>query len=372
MNPLYEVRPEAREFDAYVPGLSIDEIRQKYGLANIVKLASNENPLGVSPIVEKVLRDRASESFRYPRWGNPELNARIAEHVGVPAEQILAGNGSDEIIDLLVRIKPRPGIDNVVAFRPSFSMYELCSRMCGVEFRQTPLREDFSFPFDELIDTCDENTALVFVTSPDNPSGYTVTADELCELAERLPERALLVVDQAYVDFADEPAKHDMIPRLALHPNVVVLRTFSKAYGLAGIRLGFGVLPLWLAEIMRACQIPFSVNILAAHAGIAALGDRVFLQETLRVVRSGREQLTRGLTDMGCEVSPSQANFLMFKPPVTAAGLDARGVFEALLERGVIIRPLASYGMPDRLRVSIGTRKENEVFLRALKEVLHG
>ncbi|EPR37076.1 Histidinol-phosphate aminotransferase [Desulfovibrio sp. X2] len=370
MNALYEVRPEAREFDAYVPGLSIEEIRQKYGLANIIKLASNENPLGVSPIVEKALRDHAPEAFRYPRCGNPELNARLADHFGVPVERVVTGNGSDEIIDLLVRVKARPGQDNVVAFKPCFSMYELCSRMCGVEFRQVPLAEDFSFPFDELIDTCDENTALVFITSPDNPTGYTATSAEILDLAARLPERAILVVDEAYVDFADEPEQRSVLPHLAELENVVMLRTFSKAYGLAGLRLGAGVVPGWLGEMMRACQIPFSVNILAVYAGLAALSDRVFYQETLRVVREGRANLAKGLAALGCEVSPSQANFLMFRLPEGSP--EARQAFEGLLARGVIVRPLASYGMPDRMRVSVGTRRENDIFLKTLGEVLHG
>ena len=371
MSALYDVRPGVRDFTAYVAGLSIDEIRQKYGLSRIIKLASNENPLGVPPLVQKVLRERAAEAFRYPRLGNPELNARIAAHLGVGPERIIAGNGSDELIDLLVRIKARPGQDNVVAFTPCFSMYGMCSRMLGVEFRQAPLRADFTFPFDDLIDTCDENTALVFVTSPDNPSGHAATAEELADLARRLPERALLVIDEAYVEFADDPAKRSLLSRLDEFPNVALTRTFSKAFGLAGLRLGYGVLPAWLAEIARPCQMPFSVNLLATYAGMAALDDKVFLQETLRVTREGREWLTRELTRLSCEPAPSQSSFIMFRPP-ERPGLDARGVFEALLARGIIVRHLGGFGLADRVRVTVGTRRENETFIAALAEVLHG
>ena len=359
------VRPEMEGFKPYSPGLSIDEIKKRYGLSRVIKMASNENPLGTSPVVQARLAAASPLAFRYAQAGSPALSEALGAHLGVPASCVVAGNGSDEIIDLLLRVVARPGVDNVVAFRPCFSIYDVQSRLCGLEFRQTDLNADFSFSFDALLSLTDENTALVFMTNPDNPSGYACRADELVALAAKLPSRALLVVDEAYVDFAEPLDEFTMLPHFGKIPNLVILRTFSKMYGLAGLRLGYGVMPEWLADLLLRVKLPFSVNILAEQAGLAALEDDIFLSETLRVVREGRELLTRELTAMGCTVRPSQANFLMFDPP-----MDARTLFEGLLQRGVIIRPLASYGMPGKLRVSIGNEDENREFLVKTAEVL--
>jgi len=365
MDPRDTLRPEVLEFTPYTPGLSIDEIRERHGLTSVIKLASNENPLGTSPLVQRVLSRRAEAAFRYPQSGNPRLVRAIADFHGVPAKCVVPGNGSDEIIDLLLRVKARPGVDNVVAFEPCFSIYRLQAKLCGVELRQARLGGDFRFPFEDLLALCDDNTALVFVTNPDNPSGHSVKAAELALLARSLPKRALLVVDEAYVEFAEPEEEYSVMGRLESLPNVVVLRTFSKLYGLAGLRLGFGVMPEWLADLLLRVRLPFSVNLLAEAAGLAALEDLHFRQATLETVRRGRAYLVEELTRLGCKVYPSQANFLLFTPPA-----DAREVFEALLAKGIIIRPLASYGMPGNLRVSVGSQPENEAFIKAFEEVL--
>jgi len=363
------LRPEILEFTPYSPGLSIDEIKERYKLASVIKLASNENPLGASPLVQRVLARKAEVVFRYPQSGNPRLVQAIADYHGVPAACVVPGNGSDEIIDLLLRVKARPGIDNVVAFDPCFSIYRLQAKLCGVEIRQAKLSDDFRFPFDDMLALCDDNTSLVFVTNPDNPSGHAVKAAELAMLAKALPPRALLVVDEAYVEFAEPEDEYSVMGRLESLPNVAVLRTFSKLYGLAGLRLGFGVLPRWLADLVMRVRLPFSVNLLAEAAGMAALEDLHFREATLGTVRKGRAWLTEELTRLKCDVRPSQANFLLFTPP-----MDAKALFEALLAKGIIIRPLASYGLPASLRVSIGSEPENRAFINALEEVLraHG
>ena len=368
MQPSERVREEVREFSPYVPGLSMDEIRERYGLARIIKMASNENPLGASPLVKRVLARKADTVFRYPRSGNPALVAGFAAAHGLSPACVVAGNGSDEIIDLLVRVTARPGRDNVVAFSPCFSIYVQQTRLCGVELRQMPLGPDFRFDFAALTRLVDANTSLVFVTNPDNPSGYAVPAEELLRLARSLPEKALLVVDEAYVDFAEPEADYSMLARFGQCDNVVVLRTFSKLYGLAGLRLGFGVMPEVLADTVLRVKLPFSVNLLAEAAGLAALEDRPFLAATRETVLRGRERLSRELADCGCQVFPSQANFLMVTPPVPALEL-----YEALLARGIIVRSLKSYGLPDKLRISIGNDEENESFLAAVRDILnHG
>lgn len=368
MQPCDRIREDVREFTPYSPGLSMEEIKERHGLARVVKLASNENPLGASPLVKRVLARKADTVFRYPRAGNPALVAALAQAHGVPRECVVAGNGSDEIIDLLVRVTCRPGVDNVVAFSPCFSIYVQQTRLCGVSLRQAPLGPDFTFDLPALAGAADDKTALVFLTNPDNPSGHAVPSEAVVALARSLPPRALLVVDEAYVDFTEPEAGHSMLARWGELDNIVVLRTFSKLYGLAGLRLGFGVMPAWLADYLLRVRLPFSVNLLAEAAGLAALEDREFLRASRETVLRGRTLVAEGLAALGCRVYPSQANFLMFRPP-----LPALDVFEALLRRGIIVRALKSYGLPDLLRVSIGNDEENGLFLAAFREICgHG
>lgn len=363
----YPIRPEVLAFEPYAPGLSIDEIRSRFGLNSVVKMASNENPLGTSPVVLNVLREHAAYAFRYVQAGNPRLVAALARHHGLSASHIVPGNGSDEVIDLLIRVCPTPGVHNVVACKPSFSMYRIQSRLCGVEFRAVPLKEDFSFDWQGLLDAVDGDTAMVFITTPDNPSGWCPSVEDVEAFARKLPESCLLVIDEAYMDFCQSACS--LLPRIDEFPNLVFLRTFSKSFGLAGVRLGYGIMPVRLADALRSVHMPFSINILAEAAGIAALEDTVFYEATQDAVRQGRGVLASGLESIGCTVFPSEANFLMFTLP-HGCGKDARQVFDALLTRGVIIRPLGSYGLPAHLRVSIGNEQENRLFLEQLREVL--
>ncbi|ACV69481.1 histidinol-phosphate transaminase [Desulfohalobium retbaense] len=358
------VRPEIAGLKPYTPGLSIEEIKDRYALTTVCKMASNENPLGTSPLVQEALCRFAPYAFRYPRGGCPDLSAALAKVLGVPGECVVVGNGSDELIDLLIRTTLRPEKDNMVVFDPSFSIYRMQATLCGVECRQVPLEQDLTFDFDRLLEQVDSRTGLVFVTNPDNPSGHAVPAAQLMELARSLPQQCLLVVDEAYIEFAENG-----ISPLAdwdAHGNIVLLRTFSKLYGLAGLRLGYGIMPDWLAEAVLRIKLPFSVNLLAEKAGVAALEDTAFYTRTREVVGEGRRILSAGLRELGCEVSPSQANFLLFRPP-----MPAREVFERLLAKGIIIRPLTSYGLEDALRVSVGTAHENSRFLEAMQEIVH-
>lgn len=362
------MRSLVRAFKPYTAGLSIDEIRDKYGLARVIKMASNENPLGTSPLVRRVLESHAGLAFRYPQAGNPRLVKALAAYHGVAPSRIVVGNGSDEVIDLLFRVCAEPGVNNAVAFRPCFGIYTTQAALCGVELRQADVNPDFSFPWDRLLELVDDKTSLVFVTTPDNPSGHTASAAELERLARALPEGCLLVVDEAYMDFTDDESAHSLLPRLDEFPNLIVSRTFSKSFGMAGLRLGYAIMPEELADHMWRVRLPFSVNLMAEEAGIAALEDTAFHDETLRVVREGRGYLAGELERLGCRVYPSQSNFLMFEVPAGAP--DAAGLFEGLLRRGFILRPLTSYGLPRHLRVSVGTAEENTLLINAMRELL--
>ena len=364
-----DVRPEIYDFTPYSPGLSIDEIRERYGLPQVVKLASNENPLGASPLAIKAIQKAAGFAFRYPQSGEPRLSAAIAKLHNIPVEQVVPGNGSDEILDLLIRIKADPRKHNVVTCNPCFSIYSQQARLAGVELRQVPLKEDFSFDFNGLYDAVDENTALVFLTTPDNPSGYCAPRQAVLDFAAKLPPFALLVVDEAYMDFVDDEAATSVLFLEKRPANIAVIRTLSKSFGLAGMRVGYGILSPELTSYLRRVRMPFSVNILGEEAALAALADTAFRAEVLHVVREGRAWLTAELGKLGCHVHPSQSNFLMFSLPPNM-GYSARNVFEALLTRGVIIRPLQSYNLPEHLRVNVGTPAENRLFITALAGLL--
>ena len=359
------IRQQLLDSEPYCSGLSIEEIKERYGLSSVIKLASNENPLGVSPKVLKALETQFTEVHRYPRTGSPRLRRALGAHHGVPEDRIVAGNGSDEIIDLLVRVAVEPGRDHVLAFQPCFNIYRLQSKLCDVAFHQIALRGDFTFPMQELLEAVNDATAIVFLTTPDNPSGFAPFAEEVLDLHHRLPDDCLLVVDEAYMDFAVPQERYSIMSLAGRAPNLVVLRTFSKLYGLAGLRLGYGVMPARLADCLLRVKLPFSVNVLAEAAGIAALDDDVFRSETIRTVVQGREMLTHALDEMGFLVYPSQANFILVKPPMAASDL-----FEKLLRRGIIIRPLSSYGLTDHLRISIGNAEENNELVMAMHDIL--
>lgn len=362
----FSVRPEIEGFDPYKPGLTIEQIQAEYGLDTVIKLASNENPLGVSPVVLKTIERNASRTFRYPENHSPRLVAEISKQIGVSEESILVGNGSDEIIDMLFRMKAQPG-NNIICYENCFSMYRMCAKLAGVEYREVPRGHDFELPLDKMAEAVDENTAMVIVTSPDNPTGLAASVEDLTVLAGVLPKDCLLVVDEAYVDFTWPPESYTPVQAYDKFDNLVVLRTFSKAYGLAGLRVGYGILPPKLAALMKNARIPFTVNLMAEDAAIAALQDDTFYNETLSVVMNGRDYFTEELTRLGCKVWPTQANFVMFEPP-----MNAMNVFQSLLERGIIVRPLKSFGLPSCIRVNVGTDQENRTFIKVIGEILNG
>lgn len=361
------VRPEILDFTPYVPGLTVEEIKARYGLKDVIKLASNENPLGVSPLAQEAIVRAAGQVFRYPQNHSPRLTAAIGKAMGLPPGHVVAGNGSDELIDLLFRVLAQPGKSNVLCYEHSFSMYGLTARLCGVDYREVPRGEDYRLPLESLAEAVDANTAMVFVTSPDNPTGLAARAEELQVLAGVLPQGAVLVVDEAYMDFSWPPEEYSVLHMVPEMDNLVVLRTFSKAYGLAGLRVGYGALPLWLADHVRRARPPFTVNLIAEEAALAVLEDDNFYSATLEVVFNGRERLLKRLPELGCTVWPSQANFVMFQPPY-----PADQVCEELLKRGVIVRHLKSFGLADNIRVNVGTKPETEAFLKALEDILHG
>ncbi|MBR3664581.1 MAG: histidinol-phosphate transaminase [Desulfovibrio sp.] len=364
------LRPQIGALDPYTPGLSIDEIRQKFGLAQIYKMASNENPLGVPPLAQEAIARHAQEAFRYPRGGNPRLVHALAELHKVSEKKLVIGNGSDEVIDLLIRMLCDPVSDSIVCFQPCFNLYPIQAQISGVTIKRCPLKEDFSFDFAGMLKAIDDTTRIVFLTTPDNPSGYCPVAKNVRAFAKQLEQKApkaLLLIDEAYMDFCQDEKAFSLLAQGDIPSNVGIMRTFSKSYGLAGLRLGYAILPEALAEGFWRARLPFSVNLLAEEAGLAALEDQAFREKTMETVRQGRTLLTERLTDMGCTVWPSAANFLLFTLPHPAKAADC---FTTLLSHGIIIRLLKSYSLPDHLRVSIGNTQENGAFLKEMASFL--
>lgn len=360
-----------KSFEPYVAGLSIDEIKEKYQLDHVIKMASNENPFGSSRLAQESMAQNVCNAFRYPQAGNPKLVKAIANYYQkkypfITEKQIFAGNGSDEIIDLLFRALTVPHKHNAVMFKPCFGLYSTQAKVQNCEIRTVPLKDDFSFDFQGLRALVDENTALVFVTSPDNPSGRLADKQELLAFARSLPKTCLLVVDEAYIEFAGKEEECSIMGEFAGFENIAVMRTFSKVYGLAGMRIGYIFVPEIVADYLWRIRLPFSINILAQEAAICALQDEEFKQKTISHTIAEREKMAKDLQNLGCTVYPSHSNFIMFKP----AKLSAKEVCQKLLERGIIVRALASYGLAHLVRVSIGTVEENAEFLTQLADIL--
>ncbi len=360
-----------KSFEPYVAGLSIDEIKEKYQLAHVIKMASNENPFGSSKLAKESMVQNVGNAFRYPQAGNPRLVKALAKYYQkkypfISEKQIFVGNGSDEIIDLLFRTLTVPGKHNAVMFKPCFGLYSTQAKVQNCEIRTCPLKDDFSFDFEDLRALVDENTALCFVTSPDNPSGRLADRAELLSFARSLPKTCLLVVDEAYIEFAGNEEDCSIIGELASFENVAIMRTFSKVYGLAGMRIGYIFVPEIVADYLWRIRLPFSINILAQEAAICALDDEEFKQKTITHTMAERSVMSKALQELGCKVYPSHSNFIMFEPAV----LPAKEVCQKLLEKGIIVRALTSYSLPHLVRVSIGTVEENTMFLTAMRELM--
>ena len=358
MSPI-PMRSLVRGFKPYTAGLSIDEIREKYGIERVIKLASNENPLGTSPLVQHTLETHVGLAFRYPQAGNPRLVKAIAAHHGVSPSRIIVGDGSDEVIDLLFRICVEPGVNNAVAFMPCFGIYTTQAALCGVELRQTPVNADFSFPWDNLLKLVDDKTSLVFVTTPDNPSGYTPPVAELETLAKALPDTCLLVLDEAYIDFADGGG---FLPRLGEFPNLIILQTLSKAWGMAGLRLGLAFASEEIAGLFGRVKYPYNINTLTQRAVAESL--RRDISAEVAAIRAERSRLAAALAASAAieRVYPSDANFILVRTP------DPDRMYDALISAGVIVRNRSRIpGCEGCLRITVGRPEENDRMLETVK-----
>lgn len=347
---------------AYEPGKPIDETARELGLdpSQIVKVASNENPLGPSPKAKAAMRTAIEDAHIYPDGGGFRLRNAIAESVGLSRENVVIGNGSNEIIELLCHTFLN-GKTELIAAEHAFVVYKLMATLFGAKYVEVP-DPGFIHDLDAMADAITENTRLVFIANPNNPTGTMVDQAAIDRFMNRLPEHVIAVFDEAYIEFPDNPP--DTLRYVKEGRNVCVLRTFSKIHGLAALRVGYGLAPAHLAKLLQKARQPFNVNAIAQEGALAALTDTDHVAGTLQTNREGMTYYEKAFADRGLEFVKSHANFLLVK---TGNG-DA--VFRDMLKQGVIVRAMSSYKLPDWVRISIGTKAQNERCIEVLESVL--
>ncbi|QTA89810.1 histidinol-phosphate transaminase [Desulfonema magnum] len=347
----------------YVPGKPLEELEREYGIKDSVKLASNENPLGSSPMALKAIQDEMENLHRYPDGSAYSLIKKLSEKLGVSPGNIVLGNGSDEVIGMLAWTLLRQG-DEAILPQPSFLMYDIVVRCVGATPVYVPLKS-LSIDLDGMKERITPKTRMIFVNNPNNPTGTIVTKKEFDTFLETVPPEIIIVVDEAYIEFARDQECLNGTDYLDSGRAVVTLRTFSKIYGLAGLRIGYGVMPEQVAEVLNRIRMPFNANSLAQVGAAAALDDDDFIKKTRSTIYEGLDFLCDALDRLGIRYFPTQANFFLID-----VKKNANEVFEDMLRQGVIVRSMISYGFPEYIRVNVGLHEENVRLIRALETVL--
>ncbi len=358
--------PHIAAAPVYTAGTSAEEVAARYGVTDVIKLASNENPLGPSPKAVEAIAGALEALYRYPRVSDDVLRERLAAHAGegITPEQIATANGGTEMLSLIALGFIEEGHEAIIT-PPTFPMYEILVRRRGGHVVRAELTSDYRYNVEAILEAITPRTRLIFICSPNNPTGTIITHAEAERLMAGVPGHVVVVFDEAYVDFVDHPEHVRSLDFVRQGRYVIVVRTLSKSYGLAGLRVGYAIAHPELAEYLWRCRLPFHLGALSLAGALAALDDPDHVARTRQVVIEGRRWLHRQLAEMGLNPVPSQSNFLVFRP-----GYDPQQVYEHLLRRGVVVRPAGFFYMPDWVRVTVGTREQNERFVTALKEVL--
>lgn len=354
-----------RELQPYQPGKPIEELERELGIENSIKLASNENPLGPSATALGAARAALEEMTLYPDAMGFRLKKRLTQAYGIDSAQLTLGNGSNDLLELITRVFVNPG-DQVIYSQHAFIVYALVSRAVGAQVTEVAAR-DYGHDLTAMAAAATPDTKLIFLANPNNPTGTAFTRDELRAFMAAVPDTTLVVLDEAYTEYVESDDLPDGLELVGEYPNLIVTRTFSKAWGLAGLRVGFAAASVEITDLLNRARQPFNVNLPALMAAEAVLDDQEYLQRSVAVNREGLDLLYAGLQKLGIEYIPSFGNFVAvdFKQ-------NAMPIYNALLHKGVIVRPVGIYQMPNHLRVSVGTLAENQRFLDALTEVLNG
>jgi len=361
------VLPAVGKLMPYIPGKPVSELERELGIKNIHKLASNENPLGPSPLALAAVRSALDSLYLYPDGSGFELKAALARKLAVDAGQITLGNGSNDVLELVARAFLSN--DTAAVFSEhAFAVYPIVTQAVGAEARIACAGDGVStarygHDLEAMLALIDEKVRVIFIANPNNPTGTWLRRSELEHFLARLPDYVITVIDEAYFEYVSEPEYPDALQWLPKHPNLIVTRTFSKAYGLAGLRAGYAVSSPEIADYLNRVRQPFNVNSLALAGAAAALDDAAHLNSTVQLNSAGLLQLSQAFVTRGLDFIPSVANFI-----TVDVGRTALEVYETLLRAGVIVRPVANYGLPRHLRVSVGTAKQNNAFLDALDQ----
>lgn len=357
------IRKSTLTVKPYIPGKPIEETKRQLGLNQIIKLASNENPLGPSPKAMSAIKKYLSQVNRYPDSQGFYLKKRLAEYFSLAPENFVLGNGSDELIDILIKAFVEPD-ENIVTSDTTFLEYEIIAQINERRVKKSPLSY-FKYDLGAMLKLVDKKTKLIFIANPNNPTGTYVTEGEVEKFLNALPKHAVVIFDEAYDTFIDVNDYPDSLSYLRRKKRIVILRTFSKAYGLAGLRLGYAIAQPELVSYMERVKQPFNVNCLAQVAGIAAIDDKNFLKKTRRLTLEGKDFIYQALSGMGLGFVPSVANFILID-----TGRDSLEVFKGMLKFGVIVRDMRQYGLRNFIRLTIGTSEENQRSMQVLRKVL--
>lgn len=347
----------------YVPGKPIEEVKRELGIDDIVKLASNENPLGPSPTAVEAMKAAMDDIALYPEGSCFELRQVLARRLGVDPDMLIFGAGADEVIHYL-GVALLENEDEIVQAHPSFVQYKAAATLMDCPAHMVPLK-DWTHDLDAMLEHVNGRTKMFFITNPNNPTGTIVSADQVQMVLDSLPERCLLVLDEAYYEYADDPGYTRSIEWVKQGRNVIALRTFSKIYALAGLRIGYGVAPKHIIDMLERVRAPFNVNSIAQIGAIASLNDPAQVERSRAQNHRSKEYFYRELDVMGLPYAPTHANFLWID-----VQRDCKQVFQELLKRGVIVRTGDIFGHPTHIRVTTGTDEQSERFIRTLKEVL--
>ena len=347
----------------YQPGKPIEELERELGISNIVKLASNENPMGPSEKVVAAITNAVADISRYPDGSAFALKEKLSQLHGVTSDQITIGSGSSEVLELTARIFLGAG-ESAIVSQHAFVVYRLYIQSLAAKAIVVPA-SDWGHDLEAMADAIDDKVRIIFIANPNNPTGTHVTFSAIEAFLSRVPTNVIVLLDEAYFEYVSLAEYATGVPLISKYPNLVVTRTFSKAYGLAALRIGYSISHPDIADLLNRLRPPFNVTTPALDGALAALEDQPYLVESRRVNSEGMHQLTTGLEALGLKYIPSVGNFITFELPE-----GSMGMYEALLRKGVIVRPIGVYEMPNHLRVSIGLPEENEKFLTALKVLL--
>jgi len=347
----------------YPPGKPIEELERELGIFGSIKLASNENPLGPSPLAVQAIQKSLRSLHRYPDGRGFYLKEKLADIFGLPENKIIIGNGSNELIELVIRTFLNTN-EEVIQAIPTFLVYEKMVTGAGAKIISIPL-SDFKVDLEAIKAAISQKTKIIFINNPNNPTGSALSMDEVSAFLESIPSDVIVVMDEAYMDFVTDENVAKGLDLLKTYPSIIVLRTFSKLYGLAGLRIGYGFSSEKIIDYMNRVRQPFNVNSLAQVGAAAALDDVEFVSKTLATVRDGLSYLHGELDKIGLDYLPTQTNFFLIKVP-----MGGKRLYELMLKQGVIIRAMDSYGLKEYVRINVGLPEENERFIETLKKVL--